>query len=209
VSITQTPRTLPAIIENRIREGLPHPRGANWDGKGVNFCLFSAHATRAELCPFDEKGERETTRIELPEYTDEIWHGYVPDVHPGTIYGYRVHGPYEPASGHRFNPDKLLLDPFARGHLGDLTWDPTVFGYQLESADDTTFDERDSAPFVPKCVVVDPNFNWKGAPRRRQDNWNCTGFDPTSPKPPRALLVFVDRRKDGQTSVRRLECEMA
>jgi isoamylase len=165
---------MPAIIENLIREGLPYPRGATWDSKGVNFCLFSTHATRVELCLFDEKGERETARIELPEYTDEIWHGYVPDVHPGTIYGYRVHGPYEPASGHRFNPHKLLLDPFARGHSGDLTWDPAVFGYRLESADDTTFDERDSAPFVPKCVVVDPSFDWKGVPRRRTVPWEHT-----------------------------------
>jgi Carbohydrate-binding module 48 (Isoamylase N-terminal domain) len=153
-----------AISKSPVREGLPHPRGATWDGKGVNFALFSAHATRVELCLFDETGE---TRIDLPEYTDEIWHGYLQDVHPGTAYGYRVHGPYEPASGHRFNPSKLLLDPYARGHFGNLTWDPAIFGYHLESGDDTTFDERDSAPFVPKCVVVDPNFDWQGEPRRR------------------------------------------
>ena len=152
-----------AINKGRIREGLPHPRGATWQGKGVNFALFSAHATRVELCLFDETGERETARIDLPEYTDEIWHGYVPDVHPGAIYGYRVHGPYEPSSGHRFNPNKLVLDPYAQGHFGDLKWDPAVFGYQLESGDDTTLDERDSAPFMPKCVVVDPNFGMKGA----------------------------------------------
>jgi pullulanase/glycogen debranching enzyme len=107
-----------AISKSSVREGLPHPRGATWDGRGVNFALFSAHATRVELCLFDEKGE---TRIDLPEYTDEIWHGYVPDVHPGSAYGYRVHGPYEPDAGHRFNPSKLMLDPYARGHFGDLT----------------------------------------------------------------------------------------
>jgi pullulanase/glycogen debranching enzyme len=123
--------------------------------------------TRVELCLFDETGERETARIDLPEYTDEIWHGYVSDVHPGAIYGYRVHGPYEPCSGHRFNPNKLVLDPYAQGHFSDLKWDPAVFGYQLESGDDTTLDERDSAPFMPKYVVVDPNFDWKGAPTRR------------------------------------------
>ena len=163
-----------AISESRIREGLPHPLGATWDGEGVNFALFSANATRVELCLFDETGERETARIELPEYTDEIWHGYLPDVHPGSIYGYRVHGPYEPAAGHRFNPNKLVLDPYARGHFGDLKWNPAVFGYQLESGDDTTFDERDSAPFMPKCVVVDPNFDWKGEPGRRAVPWEHT-----------------------------------
>ncbi len=162
------------INKGRIREGLPHPRGATWQSKGVNFALFSAHATRVELCLFDETGERETARIDLPEYTDEIWHGYVADVHPGAIYSYRVHGPYEPCSGHRFNPNKLVLDPYAQGHFGDLQWDPAVFGYQLESGDDTSFDKRDSAPFMPKCVVVDPNFDWRGAPLRRGVPWEHT-----------------------------------
>ncbi len=104
------PRTTP------IREGLPHPRGATWDGKGTNFALFSAHATKVEVCIFDENGEQELERIELPEYTNQIWHGYLPDVRPGTVYGYRVHGPYEPEAGHRFNPNKLLLDPYAVAH---------------------------------------------------------------------------------------------
>jgi isoamylase len=157
-----------------VAEGLPHPLGATWDGAGVNFALFSAHATRVEICLFDEQGERETARIELPEFTDEIWHGYVPGVVPGTIYGYRVHGPYEPDQGHRFNPNKLLLDPYARGHFGELKWDPAVFGYQMESGDDTTFDERDSAPFMPKCVVVDPNFDWTGEPGGRAVPWDRT-----------------------------------
>jgi len=158
-----------------VREGLPHPLGATWDGKdGVNFALFSAHATMVELCLFDDKGEREVARIDLPEFTDEIWHGYVPGVGPGSIYGYRVHGPYEPEAGHRFNPNKLLLDPYARGHFGDLEWNPAVFGYQMESGDDLTFDERDSAPFMPKCVVVDPNFNWNGHPGRRTVPWDRT-----------------------------------
>jgi isoamylase len=151
----------------RIREGLPHPLGVTWDGEGVNFALFSAHANRVEICLFDEQGERETVRVDLPEYTDEIWHGYLPGVAPGTIYGYRVHGPYEPDQGHRLNPNKLLLDPYARGHFGELKWNPAVFGYQMESGDDTTLDERDSAPFMPKCVVVDPNFDWRGEPQGR------------------------------------------
>jgi isoamylase len=145
-----------------IQEGLPHPRGASWDGKGTNFALFSAHATKVEVCIFDENGEKELERIELPEYTNQIFHGYLPDVRPRTVYGYRVHGPYEPENGHRFNPNKLLLDPYAMAHIGELKWDPAVFGYNLESGDDTTFDERDSAPFMPKCVVVDPNFDWHG-----------------------------------------------
>ena len=161
-----------AISKRPIREGLPHPLGATWDGEGVNFALFSANATRVELCLFDETGERQ--RIELPEFTDEVWHGYVPDVHPGSIYGYRVHGPYEPSAGHRFNPNKLVLDPYARGHFGDLEWHPAVFGYELETGDDTTFDERDSAPFMPKCVVVDPDFDWKGEPSRRAVRWEHT-----------------------------------
>ena len=115
-----------AIPKSRIREGLPYPRGATWDGKGTNFALFSANATKVEVCLFDPTGETELERIELPEYTNQILHGYLPDVGPGTFYGYRVHGPYEPDAGHRFNPNKLLLDPYARAHAGELTWDPAV-----------------------------------------------------------------------------------
>lgn len=149
-----------------IKEGLPFPCGATWDGKGTNFALFSAHASKVELCLFDDKGKKEIARIELPEHTDQIWHGYLPDVGPGTVYGYRVHGPYEPEAGHRFNPNKLLLDPYACGHTGEVIWNPALFGYQMETGDDLTFDERDSAPFMPKCVVVDPNFDWSGKPGR-------------------------------------------
>src|SRR3712207_5591157 len=152
---------------SRIREGSPFPLGAIWDGLGVNFALFSAHATRVELCLFDDGGERETERIDLPEYTDEVWHGYLPDARPGTTYGFRVHGPYEPTAGHRFNPNKLLLDPYAKQIVGQLTWNPALFGYQMETADDLTFDERDSAPFMPKARVIDPAFTWgrERAPR--------------------------------------------
>jgi glycogen operon protein len=132
-----------------VSEGLPQPRGARWDGRGVNFALFSANATKVELCLFDDRGEKETARIELPEYTDQIFHGYLSGIGPGQFYGYRVHGPYEPAAGHRFNPNKLLLDPYARAHAGKLTWNPAVFVYTMESGDDLTFDERDSAPFMP------------------------------------------------------------
>jgi isoamylase len=146
-----------------VREGWPHPRGATWDGAGTNFSLFSANATKVELCLFDDDGARELERIELPEYTDQIWHGYVPEVGPGQLYGYRVHGPYAPEEGHRFNPNKLLLDPYARAHAGELKWDPACFGYTLGAEDeDLSFDERDSAAFVPKCVVTDPSFDWEG-----------------------------------------------
>ncbi len=156
---------------SRVREGLPYPLGATWDGLGVNFAIFSANATKVELCLFDEDGEREIERIELPEYTDEVWHGYLPDARPGTTYGYRVHGPYEPTAGHRFNPNKLLLDPYAKQLIGDLNWNPALFGYTLGSPDaDLSFDKRDSAPFMQKCRVVEPAFTWARA-RRPQIPW--------------------------------------
>ena len=157
-----------------VREGLPHPCGASWDGEGTNFALFSANATKVELCLFDERGERELERIVLPEYTNQIWHGYLPDVGPATVYGYRVHGPYEPLVGHRFNPNKLLLDPHACGHTGELRWNPALFGYQMETMDDRTFDERDSAPYMPKCVVVDPSFEWSEARSHKRIPWDHT-----------------------------------
>src|SRR6202051_3531861 len=129
------------IRRQRISEGLPYPLGATWDGKGTNFAVFSANATKVELCIFDGRGEKEIRRVALPEYTNQIWHGYLPGVDPGTPYGYRAYGPYEPESGHRFNPNKLLLDPYACAHIGKLTWNPALFGYQVESGDDLTFDE--------------------------------------------------------------------
>jgi isoamylase len=181
---------------SRLREGLPFPRGATWDGEGTNFAIFSAHATKVELCLFEDGDTgREIERIELPEYTDQIFHGYLPEVRPGQYYGYRVHGPYEPEAGHRFNPNKLLLDPYARAHAGRLEWNPALFGYQMESGDDLTFDERDSAPFVPRCVVVDPNFDWHGQPRGRPVPWDRTivyethvkGFTKLNPNVPEHL----------------------
>lgn len=160
---------------SRISEGSAAAQGAIWDGKGTNFAVFSAHAVKVEVCLFDRKGERELERVALPEHTDEIWHGYVPDVHPGDVYGLRVHGPYEPESGHRFNPNKLLLDPYARGHIGEIKWDHACFGYTIGAeGDDLSFDERDSAAFVPKCVVVDPNFDWRGKPRSGGVPWDRT-----------------------------------
>ncbi len=142
-------RAASSLRRSRITEGKPFPLGATWDGLGVNFALFSAHATKVELCLFDDDGETELERIELPEYTDEVWHGYPPSACPGTVYGYRVHGPYEPDAGHRFNPNKLLLDPYAKQLVGQLRWGPELFGYQLDHADkDLSFDERDSAPLI-------------------------------------------------------------
>jgi isoamylase len=156
-----------AVRRSRLSEGLPYPLGATWDGLGVNFALFSANATKVELCLFDAGGHGEIERIVLPEYTDEVWHGYLPDARPGTIYGFRVHGPYEPAAGHRFNPNKLLLDPYAKQIIGHLQWNPALFGYRMETGDDLSFDERDSAPFTFKACVIDTAFTWGRTPQRR------------------------------------------
>ena len=146
--------------QSRLESGRPYPLGATWDGLGVNFALYSRHATKVELCLFDERG-REQERIALPEYSDEIWHGYLPDARPGQRYGYRVHGPFEPDAGHRFNPNKLLLDPYAKQIAGELRWAPHLFGYTLGHRDqDRSFDRRDSAPYMPRCVVIDPAFTW-------------------------------------------------
>jgi isoamylase len=167
--MSQTP-----VRRSRIAEGLPHPLGSTWDGLGVNFALFSAAATKVELCLFDEQGRQELERIELPEYTDEVWHGYLPDARPGTVYGYRVHGPYEPEAGLRFNPHKLLLDPYAKGIVGGLDWSDALFGYKLGDPDaDLSFDKRDSARYMPKCRVVDPAFTW-GRDRRPAVPWDRT-----------------------------------
>ena len=161
---------------SRIREGLPFPLGATWDGLGVNFALFSANATKVELCLFDSTGEVELERIELPEYTDETFHGYLPDAHPGQIYGYRVYGPYDPENGHRFNHHKLLIDPYAKQLVGELKWSEALFGYTIGHPDaDLSFDERDSAPFVPKCKVIDPAHTW-GHDHRVSVPWERTIF---------------------------------
>ena len=163
------------VNRGRVREGNSRAHGAIWDGKGTNFTLFSANATKVEVCLFDSAGGTELERIVLPEYTDQVWHGYIPDVAPGSVYGFRVHGPYAPLEGHRFNPNKLLLDPYARAHIGEIRWAPECFGYTVGAeGDDLTFDERDSAPFMPKCLVVDPDFDWKGQPRTRQVPWDNT-----------------------------------
>ena len=182
------------IKPSRIREGLPSPRGATWDGRGVNFSLFSAHATKVELCLFDDNGETEVERIELPEYTNQVFHGYLPDARPGTIYGYRVHGPYEPEAGHRFNPNKLLLDPYAKSVIGQIEWNPALFGYKMETTDDLTFDDRDSARYMPKARVIDAAFTW-GEDRPLRIGWDRTvlyelhvrGYTSRHPEVPESL----------------------
>ena len=158
-----------------IRAGYSHQLGANYDGKGVNFALFSAHAERVELCLYDPSGNTEIARLELPEYTHEVWHGYVPDLKPGALYGYRVYGPYDPENGHRFNHHKLLIDPYARDLVGDLRWNDAHFAWQLGHEDkDLSFDTRDSAPFTPKCRVIDPTVFDGQDPHRPAVPWSST-----------------------------------
>lgn len=179
-----------------IEPGDGQQLGANFDGKGVNFALFSAHAERVELCLFDPCGKTEIARLELPEYTHEIWHGYVPGLQPGALYGYRVYGPYDPENGHRFNPHKLLIDPYARELEGDIEWNDAHFGYELGHEEkDLSFDTRDSAPFTPKCKVIDPDaFDWQGE-NRPNVPWPKTviyethvkGFTRLNPALPQAL----------------------
>src|SRR3954463_2949681 len=118
----------------RLSAGAPHPLGATWDGRGTNFALFSANATKVELCLFDSHGRRERERIALPERTEDVWHGYLNDVAPGQLYAYRVHGPYEPEHGHRFNANKLLIDPYARRLAGRLVWSDAHFGFRIGSS---------------------------------------------------------------------------
>ena len=141
--------------------GKPYPLGAQWDGAGANFALFSANATAVELCLFDPLGQREVRRLRLPEFTDQVWHGYLPEARPGLLYGYRVHGPYDPRNGHRFNANKLLIDPYARSIRGKLHWSDAHFGYRIGSSrDDLSFDRRDNARGMPKAEVVESAFTW-------------------------------------------------
>src|SRR5437660_2070953 len=158
----------------KVWPGQPYPLGASWDGKGVNFALFSAHAEKVELCLFDRSGQYEESRIELPEYTDEVWHCYLPEMRPDQLYGYRVYGPYDPAAGHRFNPNKLLLDPYAKAIAGQVRWSDVVYGYRVGSPrEDLAFDRRDSARHVPKCRVVETAFTWNDD-RQPHTSWEET-----------------------------------
>ncbi|HKW82351.1 MAG TPA: glycogen debranching protein GlgX, partial [Burkholderiaceae bacterium] len=186
-------RPQPAI--DALWPGHPYPRGATWDGMGVNFALFSEHAERVELCLFDASGRNEISRLVLREQTDQVFHGYLPQARPGQLYGYRVYGPYRPNDGHRFNGNKLLLDPYARNIVGSIRWHDALFGYRVGSAQgDLSFDRRDSSPYLPRCKVIEPAFSW-GDDRRPAVPWHETviyelhvgGFTRTHPDVPPAL----------------------
>ncbi|MEO8411963.1 MAG: glycogen debranching protein GlgX, partial [Propionivibrio sp.] len=175
--------------------GKPFPRGATWDGEGVNFALYSENATRVELCLFDAGGRKEVQRIDVVDITDHIWHCYLPDARPGLLYGYRVHGPYDPANGHRFNPHKLLIEPYAKDIVGPLRWSDAHFGYRVgHRHQDLSFDRRDNAAWMPKCRVVNPAFPW-GDDRSPKVPWSDTviyelhvkGFTQNHPEVPEAL----------------------
>jgi glycogen operon protein len=157
----------------RVWPGRPYPLGATWDGAGVNFALFSEHARKVELCLFDHPdADNESHRIELHEQTDQVWHCYLPDCLPGQLYGYRVHGPFEPDKGHRFNPNKVVLDPYAKLIGRDVRWDDSLFGYKI-GQDDLSFDDRDNAKYAPLGAVVDGAFTW-GDDRPPRTPWHKT-----------------------------------
>ncbi|WP_322104628.1 glycogen debranching protein GlgX [Paraburkholderia sp. J41] len=167
---------------DRLLPGSPGPLGATWDGLGTNFAVFSANASRIELCLFDPTGRKERVRYALPECTDEVWHGYLPGAHPGTVYGFRAHGPYQPHLGHRFNPHKLLIDPYARQLIGQFRWSDTLYGYRAHSnRGDLSIDRRDSAPAMPKCVVVSDKFDWS-RDTRPDTPWGETVIFETHPR---------------------------
>ena len=185
----------PQGLIDAVWRGQPYPRGATWDGMGVNFALFSESAERVELCLFDASGRNEVQRVALREQTDQIFHGYLPQARPGLHYGYRVHGPYNPKAGHRFNGHKLLLDPYARNIVGSIRWHDALFGYRIgHSQDDLSFDRRDSAPYLPRCKVVESAFTW-GDDRHPKVPWHETviyevhvrGFTMRHPDVPPAL----------------------
>jgi isoamylase len=159
----------------RVWPGIPAPLGATWDGKGVNFALFSEHATQVELCLFElVDAVQEMHRLPLPVCTDHVWHAYLPDVRPGQLYGYRVSGPYAPVQGHRFNPHKVVLDPYAKAIGREGRWGDTLFGYRVGAPDaDLSFDSRDNAASAPLAVVSDPAFTW-GADRPPRIPWHHT-----------------------------------
>jgi isoamylase len=157
----------------RVWPGRPYPLGATWDGAGVNFALFSEHATKVELCLFNNvDDEVESHKIALPEHTDMVWHGYLPDVEPGQLYGYRVHGPFDPANGHRFNHNKVVLDPYAKAIGRDVRWDDSLFGYPVGD-EDTKFDDRNSSAFAPLASVIDTAYTW-GDDRPPRTPWHKT-----------------------------------
>jgi glycogen operon protein len=159
----------------RVWPGDPYPLGATWTGVGVNFALFSAHATKVELCLFDSPdATKETAAIELTEQTDQVWHGFLPDARPNQLYGYRVHGPYEPQNGHRFNPNKVVMDPYAKSVARTVRWSDEMFGYRVgDGGEDLSFDDRDNAAYAPLAAVIDPAFTW-GDDRPLRTPWHNT-----------------------------------
>lgn len=158
----------------RVDDGRPTPLGATWDGQGVNFAVFSAHATAIDLCLFDATGRKEVRRVRMPARTEDVFHCYVTGVLPGQLYGLRAHGPYEPERGHRFNPHKLLIDPYAKEIFGRVRWHDAMFGYRIGAQrGDLTMDRRDSAQMAPKCIVVDPAVTW-GDDRPPRRAWSET-----------------------------------
>jgi isoamylase len=170
----------------RVTAGLPAPLGATWDGGGVNVAVFSAGADSIDLCLFDPTGRREISRTPLPERTDEVFHGYFPDLRPGQLYGLRAHGPYAPEAGLRFNAHKLLIDPYAKALSGDISWHDACYGYKIgHRREDLSFDRRDSARAMPKCVVVDTAHSWGGDAR---------------PRTPWAETVFYEAHVKGMTA---------
>jgi len=186
---------LPKLSNLIVWPGRPYPLGATWDGEGVNFALFSEHAEAVALCLFDETGRREIHRIPMREQTDLVWHCYLPEARPGTLYGFRVWGPYEPSNGLRFNHHKLLLDPYAKQIQNGLKWHDSHFGYRVgHRNEDLSFDRRDSAPGMLKGVVIDPAFTW-GSDRAPSTPWHRTviyevhvkGFTARHPDIPPAL----------------------
>jgi isoamylase len=159
----------------KIQPGRSYPLGATWDGAGVNFAIFSEQATKVELCLFDSAdSKKEYVRIALPEQTDRVWHGYLPDILPGQLYGYRLHGPFDPKTGHRFNASKIMLDPYAKSIGRRVQWGPEMFSYPVGNGDDDlTLDERDNAAFAPLATVIDSAFTW-GDDRHPRTPWHQT-----------------------------------
>ncbi len=159
----------------RVWPGRPYPLGATWDGEGANFALFSENATAVELCLFDgPDSDKESHRIRVEERTDQVWHVYIPGLWPGQHYGYRVHGPYAPHEGHRFNPHKLLIDPYAKSIAGTVEWSDAMFGYRIgDPKTDLSFDTRNNAGNIPKCVLVDQAFTW-GSDHLLKTPWDKT-----------------------------------
>jgi glycogen operon protein len=159
---------------SRVWLGQPYPLGASWDGEGVNFALFSEHADKVDLCLFDHGHDEQVQSVAMPEKTDQVWHCYLPDARPGQRYGYRVHGPWEPRDGHRFNPRKLLLDPYAKSIEAWIGWSDTHFGYRVgDKRADLAIDDRDNAAQMPKCRVIDSAFTW-GDDRPLRTAWHNT-----------------------------------